>query len=253
VSGQASVELEPGVYVLTGAFTNSGLGIICAPGTISGASCAPSAGAGVSLYLACNGAGSASPVAFMACPSSGASGGSISFTGGGNASTQVTLNATSCPSSQELPQWQCPGYDGVALLADPNLTDPSTSACITGAAGSCAVAVSGNGGSINGSVDTRSAGMAIAGGGNDAINAGFLIANSLSIQVSGSSGTGMQLSGPGTFTATGNGCSVLALNVYSATPPSPAPAPAQMPTAVLQLPQCGTNKLSGIVYFNYVP
>lgn len=245
VSGQASVVFQPGVYVLTGAFTNTGKGIVCAPGTISGGVCTPSTG--VTLYLGCAGNGATvngQQVAYAACASSGATGGNISLSGGGNSSNQVTLNSTPCPSGQQVPN--CPGYDGLALLTDPHLIDPNTGSCVGGAAGTCALTVSGNGGSINGSVDTRSAGLVITGGGGDSIAGGFLITNSLSIQVNGSSGTGMSLNGPGTFVAVGNSCSVLVLNVYTGT------APARLPTAVVQT-NCGTPKRSGVVYFNYIP
>lgn len=243
VSGRADVVLQPGVYVLTGPFTNTGNGIVCAPGTITisgqNSTCAPSTG--VTLYLACTGSGA---VAYAACPSAGAPGGNISLSGGGNNSNQVNLNSTPCPGTLQVPN--CPGYDGLALLADPHLIDANTGGCVGGAAGQCAITVSGNGGSINGSVDTRSAGIVITGGGGDSIAGGFLITNSLSIQVNGSSGTGMALNGPGTFVAVGNSCSVLVLNVYTGT------APAQLPTAVIQT-NCGTTKQSGVIYFNYIP
>lgn len=249
VSGKANVVLQPGVYVLTGPFSNTGNGIVCAPGTISGGNC--TASTGVTLYLGCAGSGTlvnGQQVAYKACPITGPSGGtvggSISLTGGGNASNQVTLNSTPCPAGQQVPN--CPGYDGLALLADPHLLDSNTGSCVGGSASACAFTVSGNAGSINGSVDTRSSGIVITGGGGDAITGGFLITNSLSIQVTGSNGSGMSLSGPGSFVPVGTACSVLVLSVYT------GQAPSHLPTAVIQT-QCGTAKQSGVVYFNYSP
>lgn len=242
VSGQANVVFGPGVFVLTGAFSDTGGGVVCAPGTIdSNGNCVASTG--VTLYLGCAGNGAVvggQQVAYAACASSGAAGGSIGLTGGAT----VTLNSTPCPAGQQVPN--CPGYDGLAVLADPHLVDPNTGSCVNGATGGCALVVSGTGGAFNGSVDTRSAGIVISGGGGDSVNAGFLITNSLSIQVNGASGTGMSLSGPGTFVAVGNSCSVLVLNVYTGT------APAQLPRAVIQS-NCGTSKQSGVIYFNYLP
>lgn len=244
VSGKANVILEPGVLVLTGLFSDTGQGVVCAPGTISGATCTPSSG--VTLYLGCAGNGAVvggQQVAYTACASSGATGGSISLTGGG----QVSIASTPCPAGKQVPN--CPGYDGFALLTDPHLLDPNTGQCINGSASQCVLTVSGNGGSISGSVDTRSAGIVITGGGGDSITSGFLVTNSLTIQVNGSSGTGMSLNGPGTFVSVGNSCSVLVLNVYTGT------LPAQLPTAVIQT-DCATGtspKQSGVIYFNYLP
>ena len=242
VVGQANVVFGPGVFVLTGAFSDTGGGAVCAPGTIdSSGNCVASTG--VTLYLGCAGNGAlvgGQQVAYAACANSGASGGNIGLTGGAT----VTLNSTPCPVGKQVPN--CPGYDGLAVLADPHLVDPNTSSCVNGAVGGCALVVSGSGGAFNGSIDTRSAGIVITGGGGDAVNAGFLITNSLSIQVNGASGTGMSLSGPGTFVAVGNSCNVLVLSVYTGT------APAQLPRAVIQS-ECGTSKQSGVIYFNYLP
>lgn len=238
-NGHAKVIFEPGVYVITGALSDAGQAIICASGSISGNSCTPSPG--VTLYLGCiGGISGGQSLAYLPCPASGQSGGSISTSGNG----QLTVDSTACPSGEEVPQ--CPGYDGVALLADPHLIDSNVSGCITSGTG-CTLSAAGNAASLNGSVDLRSAGMDIAGNGGDTVSQGFLIANSLFMSVSGNVSTGLSLSGPGAFVAVGNACSVVVLNVYSGA------APGQLPTAVLQT-QCGNNNSqSGIVDFNYLP
>lgn len=248
VSGNADVVMQPGVYVFTGLLSNSGKGVLCAPGAVSvdskgRSTCTPSTG--VTLYLACvGGVSSGQNFAYLACPASGQSGGSIDISGGGNAAPpQVSLSSTPCPAGQQVPQ--CPGYDGAALLADPHLIDPSTNSCITTGT-SCAVSVSGNGGSINGSVDLRSAGLSIGGNGSEAISQGFLIVNSLYENVSGKANNGLSLAGPGAFASVGNACNILVLNVYTGA------APANIPAAVVQS-QCGSAQQSGVIDFNYLP
>lgn len=244
ISGQADVVLQPGVYVITGNFTKSGQGIICAPGTISGSPSACTSSAGVTLYLACvGGISGGQSLAYLACPAAGHTGGAITVSGGGSTANQLSITSTPCPSGQEVPQ--CPGYEGVAVLADPHLIDSTTSTCIASGTG-CALSVSGNGGSINGSVDLRSAGVNIAGNGNEAISAGFLIANSFTMNVSGHVSTGLALTGPGAFVPVGNSCNVLVLNVYTGA------LPANVPAAVVQS-QCGSAKQSGVIDFNYLP
>ena len=240
VGGQAQVVMSPGVYVLTGSLSVSGQGVVCAPGTISGGVCTPSTSSGgVVLYLTCVGSG-ASGKAYLPCPAAGATGGQAGFGGNG----QIAVSATPCPAGEIVPN--CPGYDGVALLADPHLLDPGGVAACEGGSGTCLVEVAGNGASINGSVDTRSGGLSISGNGGDSISGGFLIVNSLFSATSGKTGTGLQLSGPGSI-ATTSSCTVLDANVYPGTVPPASPARA----VVLQ--QCGSNKSSGIVNFNYSP
>lgn len=244
ISGQADVVFQPGVFVLTGSLTKSGQGIICAPGTISGSPSVCASSTGVTLYLACvGGVSGGQTLAYLACPASGHTGGNVTISGGGSTTNQLSITSTPCPAGQQVPQ--CPGYDGVAVLADPHLLDSTTSTCI-GTGTGCALSVSGNGGSINGSVDLRSAGLNIAGNGSEAISAGFLIANSFTMNVSGHVSTGLALTGPGAFVSVGNSCNVLVLNVYSGA------LPANVPTAVVQS-QCGTAKQSGVIDFNYLP
>lgn len=240
VGGQATVVMTPGVYVLTGALSVTGQAVVCAPGTISGGVCTPdSSSGGIALYLTCVGS-AATGKSYLPCAASGAIGGQAAFGGNG----QIAVSATPCPVGEIVPN--CPGYDGVALLADPHLLDPGGVAGCEANTAACLVSVSGNGASINGSVDTRSGGMSISGNGGDSISGGFLIVNSLFSATSGKVGSGLQLSGPGSIT-TSNSCTVLDANVYPGTVPPASPA-----RAVVEQ-QCGSNKSSGIVNFNYLP
>lgn len=252
VSGQANLLLQAGVYVLTGPLTDAGQGVFCATGTIdvTTGECDPAPG--VTIYMTCVGS-AASGHSYLPCPTGGSTGGYMNFSGQG----QVSISSPPCPAGEIVPQ--CPGYDGVAVLADPHLLDPggvaastSTNACNTTGTGpapgtpGCLLGISGEGNSINGSVDTRSGGVALAGGGGDSITGGFLIANSLFISDNGKSSTGLTLTGPGSLALT-NSCDVFDTKVYPGATEPPNPA-----RAVIQQ-QCGAGKTSGVVTFDYGP
>jgi len=238
VSGQASVQLTSGVYVLTGGLSVSGQAILCAPGTIDASgNCTPTPG--VTLYLACRGS-VASGKAYLPCSASGATGGSMSFPGQG----AVSVTAPRCPDGDIVP---CPSlpYGLVAVLSDPHLLDTGgVASCITGSG--CTLTVSGNGKSINGSVDMRSSGISIGGNGGDSVSDGFLIANSFYSNVTGKVSSGLSLTGPGSL-STVNLCFVYDDYVYPGLTAPPSPA-----RAVIQA-QCGAQLTSGVVDFNYGP
>lgn len=192
----------------------------------------------VTIYLACPNYGPTG----NACPTSG-TGGNISLSGNAN----VTLTAPGSPQYTNVG-----GVNGtllgadVALLADPNLVDPGGVSGCVGSGGGCLYSVSGNGGSITGSVDTRGGGMGIGGNGGVQMTNGLLITNSLS--ASGSGAGGLSLSGPGTF-AGPNSCGVFEDNVTGLLSGGASSSPGH---AVIQS-DCGDAGASGVVDFNYSP
>jgi hypothetical protein len=198
----------------------------------------------VTIYLACPNYGPTGPTdpTGNACPTSG-TGGGISLSGNAN----VTLTAPGSPQYTNVG-----GVNGtllganVALLADPNLVDPGGVGGCVGLGTGCLYSVSGNGGSITGSVDTRGGGMGIGGNGGVQMTSGLLITNSL--WASGSGAGGLSLSGPGTF-AGPNSCGVFEDNVTGQLNGSASTSPGH---AVIQS-DCGNAGANGVVDFNYGP
>lgn len=244
VTGGADVCFNPGTYVFTGSLSVAGSGSVFAPGTVTGNNCGPSSSGGATFYLTCpGGTVGVTTVAYQPCANTASHvGGSLGFLGTG----QLTVSSVPCPSGQIVPN--CPGYDGVAVLADPTLHDSGIAACIT-SGNNCVLSVTGTGKSFDGSVDVRSAGASITAGGSESIDQGFLISNSLYVKVNVINTSGLSLTGPGAFSSSGFGCNVLQLNTYPG-PVTPTPNPA--PVAIIQS-QCliGTTVQSGVVDFNY--
>jgi hypothetical protein len=218
VSGNPStnVTLTAGTYVFTGLFNAAGNGTL-------------NATAGTTIYLTCPGYGPSG----QACASSGGAGGYLTTAGNGSVSV-------SAPSSGQ--------YKGIAMLADPHLFDPlpgGVGTCIDGS-GNCLYTASGNGASISGTVDLRSGGVAIHGNGNQTINSGRMIANSLFIGVSPGATSGLNLNGSGT------GITASACGVFDETVNGKRGTTTVAGRAVVQS-ECGSGSTSGVVDFNYGP
>ena len=220
ISGKASVTATSGVYVFTGGLSVSGQGNFTATK--------------VTFYLACPNYGTTGKTC-----TSGSTGGNISFSGNG------TVSVTAPGSTQYTNvNGSLLGAD-VAILADPNLLDPSgVTSCLAGTG--CLYNVAGNGASITGSVDLRGGGMAIAGNGGQTMTSGLLITNSLSISISGSATSGLSLSGPGTISSTGS------CGVFDDTVSGTGSSGASPGHAIIQS-GCGNGAANGVVDFNYGP
>jgi hypothetical protein len=224
VSGKANVTVSSGVYVFTGGLTDSGQGTFSATN--------------VTIYLACPNYGTTG----QTCATSATkTGGSINFSGQG-------VPSIAGPGSAQYTNVN--GIADVAILADPNLLDPGgVSACIGGSG--CLLQVSGNGASVTGSIDTRSGGVAISGGGQQTENNGLLVANSLWVSVNGRGNPpapGLSLTGPGTITT--GACNVFDDSVAGT---SGIAGSTPVPGRAIIESGCGTGSTNGVVAFNYGP
>jgi hypothetical protein len=174
-------------------------------------------GHGVTIYLAC---ATAAGVYDGACATP-SKGGSIAFSGGGNA----TLTAPTAGL-----------YSGVSLFADWRHTGTLLGNVGNGAS------------SLTGTIDFPSGNWSDIGGGSSGISvAGRLIANSVTNGTdSGHPLSGLQLTGAGVPGF--GGCSVFDDDVYA------LPRPATVPRAIVEQ-QCSGGSVSsgGTVDFNYLP
>jgi hypothetical protein len=232
IDGHASVTASPGVYVFTGALQ------------VSGNQDATLTGRGVTIYLACPNYGPAG----NACPVSG-KGGSIRVSGQGNLSL-------SAPGSAQYTN--VGGSNGtllgadVVILADPNLVDPGGVDSCTDGDGGCVYDMAGNAATMTGSIDTRGGGVSIEGNGGLAVNNGFLITNSLFVSVTGHVGTGLDLSGPGTFSGP-TACNVFDDSVSGNASGSVATGTSPGQGRAIIQSECGNAAANGVVDFNYSP
>jgi hypothetical protein len=225
IAGHDEITANPGVYVFTGALDVSGQGALT--------------GSGVTIYLACPNYGPAG----NACPVSG-KGGSISVSGKGS----LSLSAPGSPQYTNVggANGTLLGAD-VVILADPNLVDPGGVDSCTDGDGGCVYEMAGNASTMTGSIDTRGGGMSIQGNGGLTVNDGLLITNSLFVSVSGKVGSGLDLSGPGTF-AGPTACNVFDDSV-GGTASGISPGQGR---AIIQS-ECGNAAANGVVDFNYSP